>query len=301
MKRFTDYINEAKNEDDCPESIPDICEILSHKTPIAFRQLLKMTGKAEGVIYGYDFGTLNDSCYNKHKKVYERNYECVDAITSWFESEKVGKSEFMPLILKMGECPKKGPWACWEGTGYRGLVKSKRWVETVNFTGEVATKPNRDGKPSPWLVAEGMYKSMYPAQSWTSNWKVATKFASDNAGAWRDKTRVIVEMPLTKKNTLFGPQITNEMSNYREDEIIRTDNKPTKCRMYIDTYDLHKQLNWAITYPIKMVKDSEKEEYYIKEWGKRLAGAVGNKNAKKLMSSPDYLQLVKKRRKTDYL
>lgn len=291
MKRFTDYINEAKKDDDCPDTIPDICKMLGDSTPIAFRQLLK---DKESIIYGFDpWSFENKKCYSKHRTTIQSNSDCREAISAWFESEKESKAGFIGPILKMGACPKKGPWACWEGTAYRGLVKSRDWLKKLNFTGEVVMKPDRNGKKIHWLVAEGIYKSKYAAQSWTSEWATSLEF-SDRIVNEDDGIGLVVEMPLTKKNTLFSPKFTNEMSGYNESEIIRIGNTPTKCKMYVIARRVHRIFRDYIAMPEKIIVGPKKEQdmWFRKEWSKRLAGMVGEKNANKLIKNPVYWKFV---------
>lgn len=291
MKRFANYITEANKELDCPEKIRDICEILSLKTSTAFMQLFYKSGKSESIVYGYDFWKVGDSCYKKHKRVLENNYKCIEAIKDWFESEKEGKSQFMPEILKMAACPNKGPWACWEGTGYRGLSKSKEWTQANNlvFTGEALSLPSGEGKYSLWLGAEGVYKSKYPAQSWTSKWEKAASFATgihDN-----QIFNIVVEMPLTRQNTFLSPDITNKISGYGESEIIRIGNAPTKCQMYVKTTELNRIIRRNLFYVIP-VRTKLKKQDLIPLWTKELSKLIGEKNAKTVMSNPKYLKTV---------
>ena len=311
MKRFTDYINEAhkgKNEDE-PCVIPTICELLSHKSPIAFE---KIYNRKPSLIYGFDPDGAAETkweqdCIRKNRKTINDNEAYAEALHSWFSSEQGAKGDFMNRILAMGKCPNKGPWACWQGTAYRGLGKRKEWVQKLNFTGEVTTKKG-NGINEQWLVAQGEYKSLYPAQSWTSDWYTAFQFLTSNEHLGYSgsdmKLGVIVEMKLTRDNTLFSPDLTNDMVlKYRESEVIRIGNEPTMCWMYIRAKELHNTLNMKIQYPEKLRtggSEKQQEEYYINEWHKKLAVFIGEKNAKKLMSSAQYLKIVKNFRKTDY-
>jgi hypothetical protein len=292
MKRFANYITEAnkKTDDDCPEKVRDICELLSLKTSTAFMQLYNQTGEGESIVYGYDF-TDADSCYDKHKKVLDNNYKCIDAIQTWFESEKEGKARFMPEILKMAACPNKGPWACWEGTGYRGLAKSKEWTQAnkLVFTGEALILPSGEGKSSLWLGAEGVYKSKYPAQSWSSKWANAARFATGNYDT--QIFNIVVEMPLTRQNTFLSPDITNKISGYGESEIIRIGNAPTKCQMYVETTELNRIIRRNLFYIIP-VRTKLKKQDLIPLWTKELSKLIGEKNAKTVMSNPKYLKTV---------
>ena len=310
MKRFTDYINEArkgKTEDE-PCVIPTICELLSHKSPIAFN---KIYNSRPSLIYWFDPDGAAETkweqdCIRKNRKTINDNKEYVEAVLIWFESEQGAKGDFMNRILAMGKCPNKGPWACWQGTAYRGLGKRKEWVQKLNFTGEVISKQGKRQNEQ-WLVAQGEYKSLYPAQSWTSDWNTALEFvlSNEHVGYSDESTKlgIMVEMKLTRDNTLFSPDFTNDLVKYRESEIIRIGNEPTKCRMYIRTKELHDTLNMKIQYPEKLRtggSEKQQEEYYINQWHKKLAVFIGEKNAKKLMSSAQYLKIVKNFRKTDY-
>lgn len=306
MKRFTDYINEAhkgKTKDE-PCVIPTICELLSHSSPTAFRRMFD--GKVS-FVYGFDPDGGADTkqeqdCIRKNRKTINDNDSYMQAVKSWFETEQGSKGEFMNRILDMGKCPNKGRWACWQGTAYRGLAKRKEWIQKLNFNGEVISK-----RGDLWLVAQGEYKSLYPAQSWTSDWNVAEDFLKSGADYYNlssPKIGVMVEMGLNRDNTLFSPDFTNELAwKYQESEIIRIGNEPKKCWMYIPTKKLHDNINSSIYYPEKLRLDGsekQKEEYYINKWHKKLAVVIGEKNAKKVMSSAQYLKIVKNIRKTDY-
>lgn len=299
MKRFNDYINEAKKDEqeDCP-TVPSMREILSYKSHITMKQLMR--GR-ESMIYGFElYGPGSKKCVKKNAKNIDHNQDCISAVNSWFRTMQESKADIMGEILEMGNYPNKGPWACWEGTGYRGLVKNKRFAEKINLTGDIVVKPGEQGQDEFYAVGYQTYKSKYAAQSWSSEWKIAFRFCTKNSDT--DKLSVIVEMPLNKKETLFSPEFTNMVSNYGESEVIRTSNKPTKCKMYLRLHEIHHGLNWKIVYPFKLDKASEKEKekYYVQEWSGRLAVLLGDKNAKKLLNNPKYMSIVKRKRKTDY-
>jgi len=300
MKRFNDYINEAKKKDeeeDCP-TVPPMREILSNSSPFIMRNLMR--GR-ESIVYGFDvYSPESKKCIKKNAKNIDHNRDCISAVNSWFDTMKEGKADIMGEIIEMGNYPNKASWACWQGTGYRGLVKNKRFAEKINLTGDIVVKPGQQGKDEFYAVGYETYKSKYAAQSWSSEWKIAFKFCSLDADT--DKLSVIVEMPLNKKETLFSPEFTNMVSNYSESEVIRTSNKPTKCKMYLRLHEIHYGLNWKIVYPFKLEKASEKEKekYYVQEWSKKLAVLLGDKNAKKLLNNPKYMSIVKRKRRTDY-
>lgn len=267
MKSFTTHLQEAAKKKVVDPNIT-ICDLLKLDPDTVIR-LIGQTRSS------YRPEELNDKT-TKH----------LEALIEWLGDGIGGSSKapYMKYIQTMAACPKKSSWATWQGTAYRGAAKSKEWVKTnLKFTGETAVKQTKL-----YATAEAVYQSQFAAQSWTENWKIATRFAT---GYSSGSIPLVFETQLNRNNTLFSPEFLNKCG-WDESEVIRVENTPTKMKVYFPISDSdmligigfkHRPTRQNTNNPVKFLRDG-----YMKE----LSKVFGEANAKKLLSIPKVLSRI---------
>jgi hypothetical protein len=207
-----------------------------------------------------------------------------NALNLWFYQSGDTK-RFMGKIVEMGMCPNKAKWASWSGKGYRGLTKPKKWAKKLQYTGETVVKGEYL-----YLVANGIYQSRYTAQSWTNDFEVAVSFANSD----RD-IPVVIEIELTRENTLFSPESSVAFSGFGESEIIRVGNKPTKVKVYVNIgfmirFFCYRILSNGGTKP-------EQTSWWTKQFEGLFSQLGDEKFVKDLMANPKIKAIIKREAK----
>ena len=271
MKSFTTHLQEAAKKKVVDSNIT-ICDLLKLDADTVTR-LIEQTRSS------YRPEELNDKT-TRH----------LEALIEWLGDGIGGSSKapYMKYIQAMGACPNKASWATWQGTAYRGVAKHKEWVKTnLKFTGETVVKQTKQATKL-YAVAEAVYQSQFAAQSWTENWKIASRFST---GYSSSSIPLVFETQLTRNNTLFSPEFLNKCG-WDESEVIRVENKPTKMKVYFSISDSdmfreigfkHRPTRQNTNNPEKFLRDG-----YMKE----LTKVFGETNAKKLLSIPKVLAKI---------
>jgi len=211
-----------------------------------------------------------------------------NALNLWFDQSGDTK-RFMGKIVEMGMCPNKAKWASWSGKGYRGLTKPKEWAKKLKYTGETVVKGEYL-----YLVANGIYQSRYTAQSWTNDFEVAVSFANSD----RD-IPVVIEIELTRENTLFSPESSVTLSGFGESEIIRVGNRPTKVKVYVNIGFMIQFFCYRIlgNGGTKGVPKAEQTSWWTKQFEGLFSQLGDEKFVKDLMANPKIKAIIKREAK----
>jgi hypothetical protein len=193
MKRFSTFLSEAKAE-------PTICDLLQLPT---VHTIIRAIGRLE---------------HNRTIRSYW------NALEGWWLPPSSSIGGIVKKIVEMGNCKRKANWACWSGTGYRGVGVPKSWAKGLEYTGETVTK---DGEL--FLVADGVYTAQYAAQSWTDDFSVANGFAKQS-----NRIPVVLQAPLTRESTLLSPASSVILGGLAETEIIRVSRSPVPVKVYVN-------------------------------------------------------------------
>jgi hypothetical protein len=227
LKREALFRREEEKERKIVENPYTICDLLSDPDPKRFTDLIR--------------NGLPD--VSNTPKWMEDLAEIKDAMEVWLESQGGRKVEMVRQFEKMVSCKNRAPWAAWSGKGYRGVSRSTSIVKQYVFTEEI----KKIGK-NEWLVAKGIYKSRYGAQSWSDEWRTAENFSGTNMENLDNPIAVIFEVALKKSETLLSADVIKKFSMYgkgegREREVIRVGNAPTPVTVYVRVSDIENMIS----------------------------------------------------------
>ena len=194
-----------------------VCDLLANPKPSKFVDLIK--------------GDLPDAS----AKWIDELDRVKEAFFDWFEAQGGRKARMIKVFYELMSCKNRAPWASWSGKAYRGVMRSTKIVSKYDFTGEVKKIGNIE-----WLIAKGIYKSRYEAQSWSDEWRTAREFATgNNMSGVENPIGVIFEVNLKKTDTLLSPDVVRQISMYgtgakKEREVIRVGNAPLAVTVYVN-------------------------------------------------------------------
>lgn len=310
MKSFARYISEAKTpkvklspatekikqQKKAREVLADkirknpltLCRVLSEKTSETFVNMLRYDTDAAIRIWmekllgnrtprGDEFYRLQNDVYSSHRKL----YKVVENLRDWFDSIGGRKGQMSSHIMEILACKDRANWASWQGKAYRGLSRSLARVKEYSYTGEVVVKEGQS-----YLVASVKYKSKYPIQSWTDEWKTAYMFAAELGGG---DYGVILETNLTRKETILSPDVIRKISEYGSDEreVIRYRDTPETVKAYVLVSPIIDQIRTK-----KPSMKDTKESFTKRIVDTCLVPVVGEKAAKKVMSGKNLISMT---------
>lgn len=218
MKDFKKYISEAKYVSEAKGQTPyTVCDLLANPKPTKFIDLIKQELPHESGRWVKELDRVKEAFFD------------------WFEAQGGHKARMIKVFYELMSCKNRAPWASWSGKAYRGVMRSTKIVSKYDFTGEVKKIGNIE-----WLIAKGIYKSRYEAQSWSDEWRTAREFATgNNMSGVENPIGVIFEVNLKKTDTLLSPDVVRQISMYgtgakKEREVIRVGNAPLAVTVYVN-------------------------------------------------------------------
>ena len=218
MKDFKKYISEAKYVSEAKGQTPyTVCDLLANPKPTKFIDLIKQEPPHESGRWVKELDRVEEAFFD------------------WFEAQGGRKARMIKVFYELMSCKNRAPWASWSGKAYRGVMRSTKIVSKYDFTGEVKKIGNIE-----WLIAKGIYKSRYEAQSWSDEWRTAREFATgNNMSGVENPIGVIFEVNLKKTDTLLSPDVVRQISMYgtgakKEREVIRVGNAPLAVTVYVN-------------------------------------------------------------------
>ncbi len=164
-----------------------------------------------------------------------------------------------------------------------------RFVSNPKYTGETVIKGEYL-----FLVANATYQSRYTAQSWTNDFAVAMSFANSDLDI-----PVIMEIELTRENTLFSPESSVTLSGFGEAEIIRVGNRPTKVKVYVNIQFMIEFFCYRILSNggTKGVPKAEQTSWWTKQFEGLFSQLGDEKFVKDLMANPKIKAIIKREAK----
>jgi len=263
MLDLTPYmkLTEAAN----PKKEPTICELLSQPTEEAFVDMVHRLAS---------FNPIKSSL---------QKYS--NAIRMYFDSSGDVKSGFDDIIVDMSKCKNRANWTYSFDNQlvWRGFSKTARYLgERFKFTGELV-----ELNGVIYLVATGTYKTDYPIQSWSYEFRVAQEFTNYSPPSDEDTIQTIIEYRIKRKETFLTPDVIRQVSPHPEEkEVLRVSNTPIQVRAYVSL--------WSAWGNLVDLDIGNADEIDIKTFKTRLAKITGEDALKRMSTSNLWKHFEKK-------
>lgn len=216
------------------------CSILSQPTQELFLDLYKRYK-----------GTLGSAPKDMNYEVDDSGAMLIWGLREWFVQEGFDKTRFIAKLKSvLMSCKDRKPWTYYTGNVYRGLLK-RIGDSNLKLSPEIMKLSLQTGYME-CAVGTMTYTSKYEMQSWSSEATVAWNFmrvgiATKNyrVGSGKGKTTALPMMlktRLKKEDSFLNPDFTHLRIFNNENEVIRLSNTPLKVEVYIDLYEIFKEI-----------------------------------------------------------